>query len=76
MRPSLLFFFPIPGILKHNFTLGYGHKWEKIVLDVAAQFSVSDSEFVDNSEIVGGDFDNSSIKTKATLLLFGLKYFF
>jgi len=45
-------------------------------LDVAAQFSVSDSEFVDNSEIVGGDFDNSSIKTKATLLLFGLKYFF
>ncbi|MGR3319815.1 MAG: OmpP1/FadL family transporter [Candidatus Anammoxibacter sp.] len=66
----------IPGTLKHNFTIGYGHKWEKLEFNIASQFSIGDPEFVDTSEIVGGDFDNSSVKTKTYLLHLGLTYKF
>lgn len=66
----------IPGTLKHNFTIGYSHKWEKLEFNLASQFSIGDPEFVDSSNIVGGDFDNSSLKTKASLLHIGFVYKF
>lgn len=66
----------IPGTLKHNFTVGYSHRWGKLEGSIASQFSVADPEFIDDSDLIGGDFDNSSVKTKAYLLFFGLTYKF
>ncbi len=66
----------IPGTLKHNFTLGYSRKFWQIEASVASQFSIGDPESVDNSNIVGGDYENSSIKTKVYGLLFGIAYHF
>ena len=66
----------IPGTLKHNFTMGYTHKWNQFDFSVASQFSVADPEHVDNSDIIGGDLDNSTVKTKAYLLFFGITYKF
>ena len=43
---------------------------------MASQFSIGDPEFVDTSSFVGGDFDNSSLKTKTYLLHLGLVYHF
>ncbi len=64
----------IPGTLKHNFTLGYTHRRGNIDFNIASQFSVADPESVGKSSIVGGDFDNSTLKTKAYLLLLGITY--
>ena len=66
----------IPGTLKHNFTFGYSHKWERLKFNVASQFSIGDTEFVGNSDIVGGDYDNSAIHTKVYGFLLGLEYEF
>lgn len=66
----------IPGTLKHNFTMGYTHKWNKLDFSVASQFSLADPESVDNSDLIGGDSDNSTVKTKAYLLFLGITYKF
>ena len=66
----------IPGTVKHVFTTGYSHKWEKWELDTAYQFMMSDRDQVNTSSIIGGDFDNSSMKVKVHVLFIGLKYRF
>ncbi len=66
----------IPGTVKHVFTTGYSHKWEKWELDTAYQFMMSDRDHVNTSSIIGGDFDNSSMKVKVHVLFIGLKYRF
>ncbi len=66
----------IPGTLKHVFTTGYSHKWDKWEFDVASQFMMSDRDNVGTSQIVGGDFDDSSMKVKAYRLFLGMKYRF
>ncbi|MGR3319471.1 MAG: OmpP1/FadL family transporter [Candidatus Anammoxibacter sp.] len=66
----------IPGTLKHNFSIGYTHRWDKWQFDVASQIYISDTKPVGNSEIVGNDFSNSSLKTRAYFLFLGMKYHF
>ncbi len=66
----------IPATLKHNFTIGYSHKWERLKASVSSQFSIGDTEFVDNSDIIGGDYDNSAIRTKVYGFLLGVEYEF
>ena len=66
----------IPGTMKHNYTVGYTHKRGNIDFNIAAQFSYAHPEFVDKSSLVGGDFDNSRLKTRAYLLLLGITYRF
>ncbi len=66
----------IPGTVKHIFSTGYSHKWEKYELDTAYQFMMSDRDQVSTSSIIGGDFDNSSMKVKIHVLFIGLKYRF
>ena len=66
----------IPGTLKHNFTIGYSHKWERLKGTVSSQFSIGDTEFVGNSDFIGGDYDNSAIHTKVYGFLLGLEYEF
>jgi len=66
----------IPGTLKHTFSVGYTHKWNRWEFDTASQFMMSDRDSVNSSDIVGGDYDESSMKTKAYLLFLGVKYHF
>ncbi|MGR3220037.1 MAG: OmpP1/FadL family transporter [Candidatus Anammoxibacter sp.] len=66
----------IPGTLKHNFSVGYTHRWNKWQFDVASQIYISDTKTVGTSEIIGNDFSNSSLKTKAYFLFLGMKYHF
>ena len=66
----------VPGTLKHVFTTGYSHKWEKWQLDTAYQFMMSDRDHVNTSRIRGGDFDNSSMKINVHVLFIGIKYSF
>ena len=66
----------IPGNSKHNFSVGYSHKWKKWEFDIASQYLLSEKDRVTSSDIVGGDFNDSSLKTKAYLLFLGAKYKF
>lgn len=66
----------IPGMLKHTFSVGYSRKWDKWEFGIASQFMISDGEDVSSSKIVGGDFDESTVKAKAYLLFLGMKYRF
>lgn len=66
----------IPGILKHAITLGYGHNWEKSALNIAYQHSFKNKESVGISEIIGGDFDHSSVEISAHYLSIGFQYKF
>ena len=66
----------IPGTMKHNFTVGYTHRRGNMDFNIASQFSFAHPEFVDKSSLVGGDYDNSRLKTKAYLLLLGITYRF
>ena len=66
----------IPGTLKHVFSTGYSHKWDKWEFDAASQFMMSDRDYVGTGQIVGGDYDDSSMKINAYLLFLGMKYRF
>ncbi len=66
----------IPGAMQHNVTVGYTHKREKWKFDVASQFYTGDTNNVHSNKIAGGDWDNSSIKTRVFVLIFGVSYSF
>lgn len=55
----------IPATLEHAISTGYGHRWCHSQFDIGYQFSFGSSRDVDTSEIVGGDFDNSSMDASA-----------
>ena len=66
----------INGTTKHNFNFGYTHKWEHWELNSAFEFALSDNEFVEKSNFVGGDFDDSELKAKVYTLSIGFAYHF
>lgn len=66
----------IPGNVQHNFSVGYSHTWNKWEFGVASQYMLSDKDNVTSSNILGGDFNDSSLDTKAYLLFLGAKYKF
>ena len=66
----------VVGTTKHNFNYGYTHKWEHLELNSAFEFALSDNERVGKSSIVGGDFDNSELKTKVYTISIGFAYHF
>lgn len=49
---------------------------EKWRFDIATQYYTGDTNRVDTNEIAGGDWDNSSIKSKAYVLILGIRYNF
>ena len=55
----------ISGTLQHAASVGYGHRWKTWRMDLAYQYSWSSTNHVSRSQIVGGDFDNSSFKAQA-----------
>lgn len=62
----------IPAILEHSVTVGYGRKFGQFAVDLAYQFSFGERRSVNQSDIVGGDFDNSSIRTMAHWFILGV----
>jgi len=54
----------IPGVLEHSLAFGVGHDFGAFEIDVAYQYAWGEDD-VDNSRVVGGDFDNSDIEAQA-----------
>jgi long-chain fatty acid transport protein len=55
----------LDGILNHAFSLGYSRKMDRVVLNAAYQYSFGHTHHVGTSSIVGGDFDNSTLRAQA-----------
>jgi long-subunit fatty acid transport protein len=66
----------IPGLLEHTFTVGYGRQWQKWRLDTAYQFSFGHKQSVAQSQVVGGDFNNSQLEANVHWLMVSLMYQF
>ena len=62
----------IPAVLEHTFSTGYGWKVAGYELDLAYQFSYGPTHHVQDSLLLGGDFDNSRIRTHAHWLMFSV----
>jgi len=60
----------IPAILEHSISVGYGHRFGSLALDLAYQYSWGPRQDVVLSS-VSNDYDNSSIRTMAHWFLFG-----
>jgi long-chain fatty acid transport protein len=54
----------LPATLQHGVTVGYGRRFGPVSLDVAYQFAFGSRHEVGESEILGGDFDDSSSVTR------------
>ncbi len=63
--PNETLFPLLAGTLEHAVSLGYGHQWKKWRMDLAYQFSWGPRNDVSQSRLVGGDYDNSSVKAQA-----------
>ncbi len=66
----------IPGILTHMVSLGYGHNWDHWALNAAYAYSFGPRQSVSTSEIIGGDYNQSSLKVSAHFLSAGIQYQF
>jgi long-chain fatty acid transport protein len=66
----------IPGILEHLVSVGYGRNWKSWNFDVAYQYSFGSRQSVGTSDILGGDYDNSSVDIDVHVLTFGIQYQF
>jgi len=66
----------IPAMLDHTFTLGYGRQWQNWRLDTAYQFSFGRKQSVGQSQLAGGDFNNSQLDANVHWLMVSLMYQF
>jgi long-subunit fatty acid transport protein len=64
----------IPGILKHEVSLGYGRTWEKWAFNVSYLYAFKSEQSVSNSEIKGDDFSQSTVKISAHFLSLRFQY--
>lgn len=62
----------IPAILQHSVTVGYGRRFGDLRADVAYQFSWGPRRYVETSDVVGGDFDESSVLSMAHWFILGV----
>ena len=60
----------IPANLEHSFSLGYGHRFGPVSIDLAYQFSFGERQEVDES-LVGPEFDDSSMLSMAHWFFLG-----
>ncbi len=65
-----------PGILEHFVTAGYSHKFEQWEFDISTVIGVGSTERVNESDLVGGFFENSKLEVNGFLLYLGAKYHF
>lgn len=66
----------IDGILTQAVSVGYSHRWESWMVNLAYQYSFSPNRHVDESLIVGGNFNNSSLQAQAHWISVSLVYSF
>ena len=66
----------IDGILTQAVSVGYSRRWESWLLNLAYQYSFSPNRHVDESLIVGGNFNNSSLQAQAHWISASLAYSF
>lgn len=64
----------IPGIIKHEVSLGYGFNWKKWAFNVSYLYAFKSEESVGTSEILGNDFDQSTVKISAHFLSLRFQY--
>ena len=57
-------------------SIGYGHRFEFFSLDLAYQFSFGRRQVVGTSDILGGDFDDSSVRSMAHTFFVGVSFDF
>jgi long-subunit fatty acid transport protein len=62
----------IPATLEHTFSVGYGRTFGSWRFDTAYQFAFGPQQDVGDSAVVGGDFDRSSVTSRAHWFYFGL----
>ncbi len=55
----------LPGILEHSFAAGVGHDFGLFDVNFAYQYSLGEVRDVERSALLGGDFDNSTMKAQA-----------
>jgi len=61
----------VPSTLQHSVGFGLGWKMRGYETDLAYQFFFSDTRRVGTSSLIGGDFDNSSVRTQVHMLYLG-----
>lgn len=64
----------LDGILEHAFSLGYTRKLPRADLNLAYQYTFGPTQFVDNSAIIGGDFNNTSLHAQAHFAMISLLF--
>ena len=62
----------LDGILNHQFSLGYSRKMNRIVFNTAYQYCFGVTHHVGTSSIVGGDFNNSTMRAQCHFAMFSL----
>jgi long-chain fatty acid transport protein len=66
----------IPATLEHGFSVGYGHRFGNLSLDLAYMLLFGRRYHVEQSAIIGGDFDMSSSRTIAHTVSMGARLTF
>jgi long-chain fatty acid transport protein len=64
----------LDGVLEHVFSLGWSRVTERCVVNLAYQYSFGPERFVGQSDIVGGDFDNSTFSAQAHIIALSLMW--
>jgi hypothetical protein len=58
----------LDGILLHTFSLGASYRLRRGSLNASYQYSLSPPRHVGNSDLIGGDFSNSTLTAQAHLI--------
>jgi len=64
----------IPGILTHMFSIGYSREWKSCCFSLAYLYALPSKQSIGKSEIIGGDFDSSSLKESLHCFSLGISY--
>jgi long-chain fatty acid transport protein len=62
----------VDGVLEHAISVGYGKHWGSWMCNVGYQYSFGPTRTVGQSQIIGGDFDNSRFRAEAHWLMISL----
>lgn len=55
----------LDGVLEHCFSIGYSRRLQRAILNFAYQYSYGPKRYVNQSDLVGGDFSNSTFDAQA-----------
>jgi long-subunit fatty acid transport protein len=66
----------LAGTLEHAVSIGYGHQWDNWRVDLGYQFSWGSTDRVGFSDVIGGDYDQSSVRARAHWVFLTFSYRF